>query len=121
MVAATTESIDASFIICHNCGKAGRNRSGCAVPAKAHWKVTSPTHRSQEGWIREGRKQKWCTGHKTTTHSDAKSYVQGAPRSQTGNKHAAGVSRARTLPDDAKNHLVISFDNAFDKGSTSVA
>ncbi|CAN0425279.1 unnamed protein product, partial [Laminaria digitata] len=47
MTAATASSSDtSSVVICHNCGREGHYKSGCAVPGK------------------------WCSVHKTTTHSD---------------------------------------------------
>ena len=39
---ATSASPDPSSIICHNYGKTGHYRSGCAVPAKAHGKSNKP-------------------------------------------------------------------------------
>ncbi|CAN0592678.1 unnamed protein product, partial [Laminaria digitata] len=63
-------------IICHNCGKSGHYRSGCA-------KKKSGSGGSAG--------QKWCTVHRTTTHNDDECYVQGAPRSQASSTHTAAV------------------------------
>ena len=48
--------------------------------------------------------QKWCTVYnKTNPHGDAKSYVQGDPRSQTGRARTATWTSAQTRPDDNEN------------------
>lgn len=39
---ATSASQAPSSMICHNCDKAGHNRSGCAVPAKPNRKINKP-------------------------------------------------------------------------------
>ncbi|CAN0572082.1 unnamed protein product, partial [Laminaria digitata] len=76
----TSATPDPSSIICHNCGKSGHYRRGCA---SARQKKKSGSGGSA--------KQKWCTVHRTTTHNDADCHAQGAPRSQTGSTHTAAV------------------------------
>ena len=76
MTAAST-SPDRSAILCHNCGKEGHNRSGCAVPAKAHGKSNKPAGQKKKSGSGGSAGQMWCYAHKTTTHNDAECYGQG--------------------------------------------
>ncbi|CAN0323514.1 unnamed protein product, partial [Scytosiphon promiscuus] len=79
---AAPASSDPSSIICHNCGKAGHYRSGCAVPAKGHGKSSKPVGQKKKSGSWGSAGQKWCSTHRTTTHNDAECYAQGAPRPQ---------------------------------------
>ena len=115
VMTATSASPDASAIICHNCGKAGHYRSGCAVPTKAHGNSNKPAgqKKSESG----GRAwQKWFTVHETATHNDVECCGQGAPRSQTSNAHTAAAVNAQTCTDDTENKPVVDFDD--DVGNT---
>lgn len=53
--------------------------------------------------VGEVRMQKWCSVHKTTSHSDANCYVQGAPRAQTGISWRAHGGRAKR-PNTPRRH-----------------
>lgn len=112
---ATSATPDPSAIICHNCGKSGHYRSGCAVPAKAHGNSNKSARQKKKSGSGGSAGQKWCTVHRTTTHNDAECYAQGAPRSQTSSTHTAAVVGAQTRT-DTDNKPVVNFDDDFDKG-----
>ena len=113
---ATSVTPDPSVIICHNSGKPGHYRSGCAVPTKVNGNSNKPARRKKKSGSGGSAGQKWCTVHKTTTHKDAECYAQGAPRSQACSTHTAAVVGALTRTDTA-DKPVINFDD-FDKGFT---
>lgn len=54
--------------ICHNCGKAECCTSGCAVPAKAHGKISKPAGQDKKSGSGCSAGQKWLAMHRTTAH-----------------------------------------------------
>ncbi|CAN0244684.1 unnamed protein product [Laminaria digitata] len=105
MIAATASSSDiSSFVICHNCGREGHYKSGCAVPGKVYSKgKKTAAAAGQTKKTEGGAGQKWCSVQKPTTHSDTECYAQGAERPQTSSTHTA-------------ERPTINFDDDFDKG-----
>ena len=113
---AASATPDPSSIICHNCGKAGHYRSGCAVPASTNGKSNKTIGQKKKFGSRGSAGQKWCAVHRTTTHNDTECYAQGAPRSQTSSTHTAAVGSAQNRSIDTDNKPVVQFDDDFDRG-----
>ena len=115
MTAATASSSDPSpVVICHNCGKEGHYKSGCAIPGKVHGKAKKAGAEAGQNKKKAGGGtggQTWCSGHKKTTPSDTEYYVQGAQRPQT----TASTHMAAVVSVDTKKRPTINFDNDFDK------
>ena len=68
-VAMSVESTpDPTIIICHNCGKEGHSKSGCAVPGKTYDKQNNGHARKRRKSGRKARNttKKWCSLHKNT-------------------------------------------------------
>lgn len=116
MTAATASSSDPSpVVICHNCGKEGHYKSGCAIPGKVHGKAKKAGAEAGQNKKKAGGGtggQTWCSGHKKTTPSDTEYYVQGAPRAQT----TAGTHTAAELSVDTDERSTINFDDDIAKG-----
>ena len=109
---AASSSDSSSVVICHNCGKDGHYKSGCSVPGKLYGKGKKPAAGPNNKKAGDGAGQKWCSVHKTTTHSDTKCYAQGAARPQTtSSTHTAALVRV-----DTDERPTVKFDDDFDKG-----
>ena len=114
---AASASPDPSDISCHNCGKAGSYKTGCAVPVKAYGKSNKPAGQKKKSGSGGGARQKWCSVHKTTTHNDGGCYEQGAPCLQASSTHTAAAMGTQIRPNDTENTPAVNFDDDFGNGS----
>ena len=105
MTAAT--AAPAPVVTCHNCGKVGHYKSGCAMPGKLYRKGKTP--QGKKAASSRGPGKKWCSVHETTSHSETECYAQEASRPQTGGAHTAAILSVNT---DEK--PTINFDDGFD-------
>lgn len=99
-------------------GESGGYRNGCAVLPRPTGKATIPSDRKRH--LDQGAvlSRSGAPVHRTTTHNDAKGYLQGALCSQTNSTHTAAAVGDQTRPDDAKNNPLINFADDVDKGFT---
>lgn len=82
---AATPACNPNSITCHNCGRADRYKSGCAVQGKVRRKGKPSAGHAKKAAPGGDVRHKWCTIDGTTTHSDAECYAQEASRSETSN------------------------------------
>ena len=72
---------------------------------------------SKAGGAKGASARKWCSVHKTTTHSDEGCYAHGAPLPEPKGAHlASAVLGAASSPADADANPSRNFDYDFDKG-----
>lgn len=100
-IAGRGTAMSAETSACDCCGKKGHQEGNC-------WKKRDETKRGNKkhlGSKARGAGQRWCSVHKTTSHSDEKCYAQGAPRPEPG-----AANLASSAPTS------FNFDDDFDKG-----
>lgn len=88
MTAASTP--EHAVVICHRCGMAGHYKVGCAMPAKTGEKTSNSGKKHASG----GGGKKWCSVHRSTTHSDEECYKQ------QEKQHGATASFAATTDNE---------------------
>ncbi|CAN0094055.1 unnamed protein product, partial [Laminaria digitata] len=79
-------------VVCYNCDEVGHISRNCAMSAKnntgGYTKQGKKDSKKNPSWAKAGSRggggagDKWCSVHKSTTHSDTECYQQGARRPQ---------------------------------------
>ena len=105
---------DPTSIICHNCGKEGHYKSGCAVPGKTYDKRNNGQARKsrKSGGKARDTTKKWRLLHRTTSHNDADCFTQGASRPKEVGVFSAGALGAHSLHSESEKPA-INFDDDF--------
>ena len=118
MALSVESAPDPTSIPCHNCGKEGHYKSGCAVPGKTYGKRNNGHARKsrKSGGKANDTTKKWCSLHKTTSHNDADCFKQGASHPKEGGVFSATALGVHSLHSETDKKPAINCDDDFDGG-----